>query len=106
MNQNTHAAIVRFTAQAGKGAEVAALVAAALPEALTETGMPVWTVLHSHQEPDVVYIVDIFATPEDRSAHLSLQTAARILPAVSPLLAAAPSIQAADLVASKGLSIS
>ena len=102
---NHHAGIVRFTAQPGKGAEVAALVAAALPEALTETGMPVWTVLHSHQEPDVVYIVDVFATPEDRAAHLSLQTAARIVPAVSPLLAQAPQIHAADLLASKGLSL-
>ena len=103
---NNHAGIVRFTAQAGKGKEVAALVAAALPEALTETGMPVWTVIHSHQEPDVVYIIDIFATPEDRSAHLSLQTAARIVPAVSPLLAQAPSIHSGDLLASKGLLVS
>lgn len=101
---NNHAGIVRFTAQPGKGAEVAALVAAALPEALTETGMPVWTVLHSHQEPDVVYIIDIFRTPEDRSAHLSLQTAARIVPSISPLLALPPSVGSADLLASKGLS--
>lgn len=103
---NKHAGIVRFTAQAGKGAEVAALAAAALPEALTETGMPVWLVLHSHQEPDVVYIIDVFTTPEDRSAHLSLQTAARIVPAVSPLLAEAPSIHGGDLLASKGLVVS
>ena len=102
---NNHVGIVRFTAQPGKGAEVAALTAAALPEALTETGMPVWTVLHSHDEPDVVYIVDVFATPEDRRAHLSLQTAARIVPAVSPLLAAPPQIHAADLLASKGLNL-
>jgi quinol monooxygenase YgiN len=103
---NQHAGIVRFTAQPGKGAQVAQLVAAALPEALTETGMPVWTVIHSHQEPEVVYIIDIFATPEDRAAHLSLQTAARIVPSISPFLAEAPSIHAGDLLASKGLVVS
>jgi quinol monooxygenase YgiN len=100
---NHHAGIVRFTAQPGKGAEVAALVAAALPEALTETGMPVWLVIHSHQEPDVVYIIDLFATPEDRAAHLSLQTASRIVPSISALLAEGPSIHSGDLLAAKGL---
>jgi quinol monooxygenase YgiN len=100
---NRCAAMVRFQATPGKGAEVAALVGAALPKTASETGMPLWLVLHSSQEPDVVYIVDVFDSPEDRDAHLSHATAAQIIATVPPHLAVPLTIDGCALIAAKGL---
>lgn len=97
------AAVVTFKAQPGKGAEVARLVGAALPEAIKETPMPLWLVLHSEANPDIVHIVDVFADAAGRDNHLRDTTAAQIIATVPPHLAAPLDIAPMRLIAAKGL---
>lgn len=97
------AAIVTFKAQPGKGAEVARLVGAALPQALNETPMPLWLVLHSETDPDIVHIVDVFVDREGRDNHLRDATAAQIIATVPPHLAAPLDIAPMQLIAAKGV---
>ena len=100
---NKHAAIVTFTAALGKGDEVARLIAAALPQAHQETGMPLWLVLQAENNRDTVHIVDIFNSEADRAAHLQLGTAAQIIATVPPHLAAPLDIAPMQVYAAKGL---
>lgn len=97
------AAVVTFKAQPGKGAEVARLVGAALPHALNEKPMPLWLVLHSETDPDIVHIVDVFDDVAGRDNHLRDQTAAQIIATVPPHLAAPLDIAPMRLIAAKGL---
>jgi len=97
------AAMVKFLAKPGLGDEVARLVAAAAPKTSVETGMPIWLVLRSSKNPDLVYIVDVFDTPKDRDDHLSHPTAAQILATVPPHLAEPIDIDPCELHAIKGL---
>jgi quinol monooxygenase YgiN len=96
-------AIVTFKAQAGKGAEVARLIAAAQPHAQNETPMPLWLVLHSEVNPDIVHIVDVFVDVAGRDNHLRDATAAQIMATVPPLLAEPVDIAPMQLVAAKGV---
>jgi len=97
------AAVVTFDAQPGKGAEVARLIADALPQAQNEAPMPLWLVLHSEEQPDIVHIVDVFVDQEGRNNHLRDATAAKILSAVPEHLAKPVQISPMHLVAAKGI---
>lgn len=97
------AAIVTFKAHPGKGDEVARLVAAALPHANAEQPMPVWLVLQSERDPDLVYIADVFVDAAGRDAHLKAAAAAQILATVPAHLAVPVDISPMKLVAAKGV---
>lgn len=96
-------AIVTFEAQPGKGDEVAALIAATLPKALQESPMPIWLVLQSEINPDLVYIVDVFTDATGRDAHVEDEAAKQIFATVPEHLAKPVNIAPMKLHAVKGL---
>lgn len=98
---NELAAVIPFRAKAGSGEEVARLIASALPHVEDEVGTTTWLVLRSEADPDLIFLVDLFANPESRNAHMSGQAAKLILASVPPLLAESPSIHPATIVARK-----
>jgi quinol monooxygenase YgiN len=100
---STVAGIIPFKAKPGQGAEVARLIAAALPHVEREAGTPLWLVLRSNAEPDMVFLVDLFTAAAGRATHLSGEAAKLIFATVPLLLAEEPVIHAADLIASKGV---
>lgn len=100
----TVAGVIPFEAQPGKGEEVARLIADALPEVENERGTPLWLVLRSNANPDTVFLVDLFEDDKARDAHLQGKAAEKIFATVPALLASAPVIHPADVVASKGAS--
>lgn len=99
---STVAGIISFKAKPGKGAEAAHLIAAALPHVEAEQGTPLWLVLHSSSEPDVVFLVDLFADAAAREAHMTGAAAKQIFATLSEQLAEDPQIHPADIVARKG----
>jgi len=98
---NELAAVIPFRAKAGSGEEVARLIASVLPHVEDEAGTTTWLVLRSEADPDLIFLVDLFADPESRNAHMSGQAAKLILASVPPLLAESPSIHPATIVARK-----
>ncbi len=98
---NELAAVIPFRAKAGSGEEVARLIASVLPHVEDEVGTTTWLVLRSEADPDLIFLVDLFADPESRNAHMSGQAAKLILASVPPLLAESPSIHPATIVARK-----
>ncbi|MFD1704721.1 putative quinol monooxygenase [Methylopila henanensis] len=98
----TVAGIIPFKAKIGQGAEVARLIAAALPHVEAESGTPLWLVLHSNADPDTVFLVDLFDSADAREAHLSGKAAEQIFATIPPLLEIEPMIHPADLIARKG----
>ena len=95
----TVALVVRLVAKAGKEAEVASFLASAEPLARAERFTPAWFALRT--EPSVFYIVDAFATDEDRSKHLSGEIAKALLAKAGELLAEAPRIEKASVLGAK-----
>jgi quinol monooxygenase YgiN len=100
---STVAGVIPFKAKQGQGAEVARLIAAALPHVEGEAGTPLWLVLRSNFEPDTVFLVDLFSDAAARDAHLKGEAAQLIFATVPPFLAAEPVIHPADLIAKKGV---
>lgn len=98
---NELATVIPFRARTGSGEEVARLIADTLPHVETEAGTTTWLVLRSEADPDLIFLVDLFADPESRDAHMSGQAAKLILASVPPLLAEPPSIHPATVVARK-----
>ena len=100
----THAAaIVTFKAKAGSGDQVAQLIAEALPQAMDETAMPIWLVLQSETNPDVVHIVDVFQDENGRNQHLQEAAAKKILTTVPGHLAEPLDLAPMKVNAIKGL---
>jgi len=93
------ALVVRLVAKSGKEEEVAKFLAGAQPLAQAESFTPVWFALRT--EPSVFYIVDAFATDEDRGKHLSGDIARALLGKADELLAEPPKIEKANVLASK-----
>ena len=93
------ALVVKLVAKAGKEEEVAKFLAGALPLANAEAFTPVWFALRA--STNTFYIVDAFASDEDRSKHLNGEIAAALMANASALLAEAPSIEKVDVLASK-----
>lgn len=95
------AAVVPFKAKTGRGDEVARLISNALPHVEHEVGTTTWLVLRSEVDPDLVFLVDLFADQESRDAHLNGEAAKLIFATVTPLLAEAPTIHPAIVSAEK-----
>jgi quinol monooxygenase YgiN len=97
----TVAGVIEFKAKVGQGAEVARLIAAALPHVEQESETPIWFVLHSNADPDTVFLVDLFTSAAGRDAHMHGEAAKQIFATVPPLLEVLPIIHPADLIAKK-----
>ena len=93
------ALVVKLVAKAGREEEVSKFLAGALPLANAEAFTPVWFALRA--STNTFYIVDAFASDEDRSKHLNGEIAAALMANASALLAEAPSIEKVDVLASK-----
>jgi quinol monooxygenase YgiN len=93
------ALVVRIVAKAGKEEEVAQFLAGARPLAEAKAFTPVWFALRT--APSVFYIVDAFASDEDRAKHLSGDIARALLGRADELLAEPPTIEKADVLAAK-----
>ena len=93
------ALVVRLVAKAGKEEEVAAFLAGAAPLARGEAFTPVWFALRT--APNVFWIVDAFASDEDRSKHLGGDIARALMAKTPELLAEPPAIEKAEVLAAK-----
>jgi len=93
------ALVVRLVAKAGKEEEVAAFLAGAEPLAVAESFTPAWFALRT--EPRVFYIVDAFASDEDRGRHLSGDIAKALMAKAGELLAEPPKIEQASVLGAK-----
>lgn len=95
------AGVVPFKAKPGQGEEVARLIASALPHVEQEPGTLTWLVLRSEADPDLVFLVDLFADTGSRNAHMNGEAAKQIFATVPPLLAEPPALHPAAVTASK-----
>ncbi|MBO9195382.1 antibiotic biosynthesis monooxygenase [Rhizobium sp. 16-449-1b] len=95
------AGVISFKAKPGQGEDVARLIANALPHVEQEPGILTWLVLRSEADPDLVFLVDLFADTASRNAHLSGEAAKQIFATVPPLLAEPPVVHPATITASK-----
>lgn len=100
---NTAAGLIVFKALPGAGAEVAHQIAAALPAVQAEDGTPLWLLLQSGADADTLFLVDLFKGVEGREAHMQGSAAKWIFEKVPGLLASAPEIHPAELLAAKGV---
>ncbi|HLI56628.1 MAG TPA: antibiotic biosynthesis monooxygenase [Actinomycetota bacterium] len=91
--------VVKLTAKPDTAEEVAAFLAAALPLAENEPGTVVWYALRT--DPTTFWIVDAFASEDARQAHIDGPIAAALAANAGRLLAAAPEILPADVLAAK-----
>jgi len=86
-------------AKPGKGAEVEAFLASALPLAQQENGTITW---YAFAEDEGSYgIFDTFETEADRQAHLDGPIAKALMSKASELLAQPPAIHKIRLIAAK-----
>jgi quinol monooxygenase YgiN len=93
------ALVVRLVAKAGKEETVRAFLAGAQPLAQGEAFTPAWFALRT--APEVFYIVDAFASDEDRAKHLGGEIARALLAKAPDLLAEPPRIEKADVLGVK-----
>ncbi len=100
---STVAGVISFKAKQGEGFQVARLIAAALPHVERESGTPLWQVLQSNADPDIIFLVDLFRDAADRDIHMSGEAAKQIFATVPQLLSEEPRIHPADLIAHKGV---
>jgi quinol monooxygenase YgiN len=91
---------VKLKAKAGKEAEVAKFLAGALPLAQDEKGTAHWFALKFDEQTYGIF--DTFDDDAGREAHLKGPIAAALMKRAGELLAAPPSIEKVDLLASKG----
>jgi quinol monooxygenase YgiN len=94
-----YAFILRIEAKPEKTADVAELLAGALPLAQAETGTVAWYAARTSET--TFWIFDTFATEEDRQAHMNGQIAAALMANADELLAQPPEILPADVLAAK-----
>ena len=93
------ALFVRLEAKPGKEAEVEAFLRAGLPLVQQEPATTVWFAIRLG--PSTFGIFDAFPDDSGRQAHLSGQVAAALMAKASDLLAQAPAIENADVLAVK-----
>jgi quinol monooxygenase YgiN len=91
--------VVRLVAKPEKATEVAAFLAGAVELANNEAGTIVWFALRT--DPTTFWIVDAFASESDRQAHLNGPIAAGLMANAERLLAVAPEILPAEILAAK-----
>jgi quinol monooxygenase YgiN len=90
---------VRLHAKAGKEAEVEQLLQSGLPLVQQEAGTRTWFALRFGK--DQFGIFDSFADDPARQAHLTGRLASALMDKAGELLAEAPSIERADVMATK-----
>lgn len=95
----TVALVVKIVAKAETHDEVAQFLAGAVELANAEAGTPVWFALRS--DATTFWIVDAFPSDTERQAHLGGPIAAALMGNADRLLAQAPEINFADVLASK-----
>ncbi len=93
------ALFVRLEAKPGKEAEVARFLAGAVPLVQAETGTTAWFALRFGQADFA--ICDAFPDEAGRAAHLAGQVAAALMAKAPELLAKAPRIEKAEVLADK-----
>lgn len=93
------ALVVRLEAKEETAAEVGEFLSGAVDLANQEVGTPVWFALQT--APTTFWIVDAFPGDEQRQAHLNGPIAAALMANADRLLSEPPSIQPADVLASK-----
>jgi quinol monooxygenase YgiN len=95
----TVALVVRMQARPETRDEVAQFLTGALELANAEAGTPVWFALRT--DDTTFWIVDAFPGAAERQAHLDGPIAAALMENADRLLAAAPEILPADVLAAK-----
>ena len=95
----TVAFVVKLVAKEEKADEVAAFLAGALSLANEEAGTIVWFALRT--DATTFWIVDAFGSQADRQAHIEGPIAAALMANADRLLAEAPEILPADVLAAK-----
>ncbi len=90
---------VELKAKPGKEEEVAAFLAGAQSLAVSEAGTIVW--LAARVDKDTFFIFDAFNDEAARNAHLTGPIAAALMANAEKLLATAPVIHKADVLADK-----
>jgi quinol monooxygenase YgiN len=95
----TVALVVRMQARPETRDEVAQFLTGALELANAEAGTPVWFALRT--DDTTFWIVDAFPGAAERQAHLDGPIAAALLQNADRLLATAPEILPADVLAAK-----
>jgi quinol monooxygenase YgiN len=98
-SETTKALVVRLTAKPETRDEVAAFLAGAVELANGESGTTVWFALRTDES--TFWIVDAFPGSAERQAHLDGPIAAALLQNADRLLATAPEILPADVLAAK-----
>ena len=93
-----YAFVARIEAKPDRAEDVAALLAGALPLAEAETGTVDWYAVRT--SPTTFWIFDTFGSEQDRTTHAEGEIVAA-LTANAELLAAAPEILPADVLAAK-----
>jgi len=93
-----YAFVARIEAKPDKAEDVAALLAGALPLAQAETGTVNWYAARTSST--TFWIFDTFGSEQDRTAHAEGEIVAA-LTTNAELLAAAPEILPADVLAAK-----
>ncbi len=95
----TKALVVRMTARAETRDEVARFLSGAVDLANAEAGTTVWFALRT--DDSTFWIVDAFPGDAERQAHLDGQIAKALMENAERLLASAPEILPADVLAAK-----
>jgi quinol monooxygenase YgiN len=95
----THSLVVKLVAKPERAEDVAAFLAGALPLAEAEDFTPVWFALRADET--TFYIVDAFASADDRGKHIGGPIAAALMANAPDLLAEDPSIAPVDILAAK-----
>jgi quinol monooxygenase YgiN len=98
-SRTTKALVVRLTAKPETRDEVATFLAGAVELANGESGTTVWFALRTDES--TFWIVDAFPGSAERQAHLDGPIAAALLQNADRLLATAPEILPADVLAAK-----
>lgn len=91
--------LVRLEAKPGKEAEVEALLRGGLEVVKDEPATVSWFALRLG--PSTFAVFDVFVDEEGRQAHLAGRLAAALMARAPELLARAPAIENADVLASK-----
>jgi len=95
----TVAFVARLVARSETADEVAAFLASAVELANDEAGTIVWFALRT--DATTFWIVDAFASEADRQAHIEGPIAAALMANADRLLAEAPQILPAEMLAAK-----
>ncbi|WP_445149529.1 putative quinol monooxygenase [Baekduia sp. Peel2402] len=95
----TRALFVRLEAKAGREEEVESFLRGALDAVDAEDGTPLWFAVRFG--PSSFAIFDAFPDDAAREAHLSGKVAAGLMENAPQLLASEPTIERADVLASK-----